>query len=215
MNRRELFKIGTLAGAYTLVAPKLALAQSGGGYRELGQPLPRTNPGKIEVIEFFWYGCGHCFHFEPKVQAWKKTLADDVMFRQVPVGWPSKRANFEGHQKLFYALEAMGVLAEAHQKVFDAIHVDKKTLKDDTQIFDFAESIGLNREKFANTFNSFAVVTKAAQAKKLVEAFQIDGVPSMGIDGKFVTSSTLAGSEEDALRVTDLLIKRQRQAGVA
>lgn len=220
MKRRDLFKLGSVAGLYAMSPMPLAMAQ-GQPYREVNPALPRTNPGKIEVIEFFWYGCGHCFNFEPRVQKWKKTLAEDVTFRQVPVGWESRRVNFVGHQKLYYALEVMGVLETAHQKVFDAMHIQKLKLATNDQIFDFAESIGLDREKFANTFSSFSVVTKAAQAAKLTQSFKIDGVPSLAIDGKFVTSETLAGTtdkngkpdENQVFRVAELLIMRQRQAG--
>lgn len=220
MKRRDLFKLSSLAGLCAFVPIPVAMAQ-GQPYREVNPALPRTVPGKIEVIEFFWYGCGHCFDFEPRVQKWKKTLANDVLFKQVPVGWESRRVNFAGHQKLFYTLELMEVLDTAHQKVFDAMHIQKLKLADDAQIFDFAESIGLDREKFANTYKSFSVATKVAQAAKLTKDFKIDGVPSLAIDGKFVTSETMAGAtdkngkvdEDQVFRVAELLIMRQRQAG--
>jgi len=212
MERRNFIQSLVVVGAAggLGVGSQWVQAQSG-GFKPSKETVPRSNPGKIEVIEFFWYGCPHCYEFEPLIQAWKKTLATDVMFRQVPVGWPSKRVNFTGHQKLFFALEAMGVLNTAHGKVFDAMHKDKKQLADDAQIFDFAESIGLNRTEFANNFKSFGVNAKANQAIALANAYGVDGVPALGIDGKFLTSASLAGSNQDALRVADTLIKRQRQ----
>lgn len=211
MERREFIQSALALGVIGGLGTELALAQSG-GFRPSKETVPRANPGKIEVVEFFWYGCPHCYNFEPLVQNWKKNLPADVSFRQVPVGWPSKRVNFSGHQKIFYTLEAMGVLATAHAKVFDAMHKDKKLLADDTQIFDFAESIGLKRTDFANNFNSFGVNAKVNQAIALANAYGVDGVPTLGIDGKFITSASLAGSDQDALRVADTLIKRQRQS---
>ncbi|MDX1669046.1 MAG: thiol:disulfide interchange protein DsbA/DsbL [Limnobacter sp.] len=220
MNRRELFKLGSVLGLGSML-PITSVWAQGQPYREIDPPLPTSVPGKIEVIEFFWYGCGHCFNFEPRVQRWKKTLPEDVLFSQVPVGWNSRRVNFSGHQKLFYTLEAMGVLDTAHQKVFNAIHIGKLALANDAQIFDFAESIGLDREQFANTFKSFTVATKVAQASKMTEQYKIEGVPSLAIDGKFVTSEVMTAESathskagpDGVFKVAELLIMRQRQAG--
>lgn len=213
MKRRDVIKGALVLSAGSgVLLPQWAMAQDAGAFRSAKREVPRSAPGKIEVVEFFWYGCPHCYSFEPRVNAWSKNLPADVVFSKVPVRWPSKRVNFEGHQKLYYTLEAMGKLATAHTKVFEAMHKDKKVLADDAQIFDFAQSIGLNREEFANVYKSFAVSTKCARAATLLEAYGPDGVPTLGIDGKFITSASIAGSEENALRVADALIKRQRQA---
>eukprot|EP01030_Chromulinospumella_sphaerica_P013439 gene13439-13215_t len=118
--------------------------------RVLRREVPRSTPGKIDVVEFFWYGCIHCYNFEPKVNAWYKKLPSDVVFTKIPIAYQSQRVNFQGHQRLYYTLEAMGKLDMAHSKVFEAMHKDKKQLANDEQIFDFAESIGLKREEFAN-----------------------------------------------------------------
>lgn len=213
MDRREVIK----AGAVTSILSSLPLAMPAsakqGGFEQLKNPKARLDAGKVPVIEFFWYGCGHCFHFEPSVHKWEKTLAKDVSFTQIPVGWNDPRGVFQRHQKLFYALEAMGKLESVHAKVFDAIHLDKKQLGTDEQIFDFAQSVGIDRNAFANNYKSFAVATKVGQATELTKQFEIKGVPCMVVDGKFLTSSTLAGSEADMLRVVDSLIERQRRAG--
>ena len=213
MNRRDVIKqsiVLGLSGIWGLA--HAAPADDKGAYRKAKRVVPRANPAKIDVVEFFWYGCSPCYHFEPALTKWRKTVPQDVNFMQVPVGWPNSRANFAGHQRLFYTLDAMGVLQTAHMKVFDAIHKDKKELANDAQIFDFAVSIGLKREEFANTFKSFSVNAKCTQAKALSEAYGVDSVPTLGVDGQFFTSASLAGTEEDALRTVDLLIKRQRQA---
>lgn len=213
MKRRELIQSAialSVVGAFGGMSS--AIAQDAGAFRKARKEVPRSTPGKIDVVEFFWYGCIHCYNFEPKVNAWYKKLPSDVVFTKVPIAFQSQRVNFQGHQKLYYTLEAMGKLEELNTKVFEAMHKDKKQLATDAQIFDFAESVGLKREEFANVFKSFGVSAKCAQAKALFEAYGADGVPTLGIDGKFFTSASIAGSEDNAIRVAEALIKRQRQA---
>ncbi|GLR25532.1 MULTISPECIES: thiol:disulfide interchange protein DsbA/DsbL [Limnobacter] len=212
MDRRNWIKNGILLGAMAKMGLPMAWSQDAGAYRKVERPIPRSKPNKIEVIEFFWYGCPHCFHFEPALNAWVKKLPADVYFHRIPVAWPSKRVNFAGHQKLYFTLEAMGLVDQYHDKVFDAMHVQKKRLDSDAEIFDLAQSFGLNREQFANTFKSFSVNAKCKQAVDLATAYGVDGVPTLGIDGKFTTSASVAGSEENALRVASALIERERQA---
>lgn len=213
MKRRELIQSAvalSVMGAFGGLSP--ALAQDAGAFRKARREVPRSTPGKIDVVEFFWYGCIHCYNFEPKVNAWYKKLPSDVVFTKIPIAYQSQRVNFQGHQRLYYTLETMGKLDMAHSKVFEAMHKDKKQLANDEQIFDFAESIGLKREEFANVFKSFGVNAKCAQAKTIFEAYGADGVPTLGIDGKFFTSASIAGSEDNAIRVAEALIRRQRQA---
>nr|WP_294885486.1 thiol:disulfide interchange protein DsbA/DsbL [uncultured Limnobacter sp.] len=213
MKRRELIQSAValgVMGAFGGLSP--AIAQDAGAFRKVRREVPRSTPGKIDVVEFFWYGCIHCYNFEPKVNAWYKKLPSDVVFTKIPIAYQSQRVNFQGHQRLYYTLEAMGKLDMAHSKVFEAMHKDKKQLANDEQIFDFAESIGLKREEFANVFKSFGVNAKCAQAKTIFEAYGADGVPTLGIDGKFFTSASIAGSEDNAIRVAEALIRRQRQA---
>lgn len=213
MKRRELIQSAValgVVGSFGGLSP--ALAQDAGAFRKASKEVPRSTPGKIDVVEFFWYGCIHCYNFEPKVNAWSKKLPSDVVFTKVPIAFQSQRVNFQGHQRLYYTLETMGKLDVAHSKVFEAMHKDKKQLANDAQIFDFAESIGLKREEFANVFKSFGVNAKCAQAKALFESYGADGVPTLGVDGKFFTSASIAGSEDNAIRVAETLIKRQRQA---
>lgn len=219
MNRRNVLKLSAAAGAFSLFPVKNALAQAQ-AYREVSPVVPTMTDNKIEVLEFFWYGCNHCFNFEPAINEWKKSLPGDVSFSQVPVGWRSRRVHFEGHQTLFYALEVMNLLDSTHQKVFDAMHRQNFRLSTDEEIFDFIESIDIDREEFIKTFKSFGVKAKVSKAKNLTEAYKIDGVPSLTVDGRFVTSQSMLPSKgaasidpnEEVLRVVDLLILRQRQA---
>lgn len=217
MKRREF---NTLVGLTALSAalPNLALAQGGPiegrQYQRLNQTLP-TPPGKIEVVEFFWYGCPHCYTFDPVLEAWIKTLPADVSFRRVHVGF---RANIKLHQKLFYALEAMGKEAEVHDRVFAAFHRDRLNLDDEASIIALVGKLGLDQAKFKDAFNSFGVQTKAQQATKYSEDFRIDGVPALGIGGRFLTSPSMAGvpgapevtQGQRAVAVADFLIKLAR-----
>jgi len=214
MKRRDFSR--QLAGAGLGLA-SVGLAQAQGGpvegqhYVRLSTPAPVTLPTpdkKIEVVEFFWYGCPHCFNLEPLLESWTKRLPPDVAYRQVPVGFAVPH---QVHQKLFYALEEMGQLPTMHRRVFTAIHQQNARLNNESDIATFLAANGVDRDKFGAAFKSFSVATKANRAKQLSEAYKIDGVPALGIQGRFYTSGALAGSHERALAVTDFLIQRARQ----
>jgi len=212
MHRRDFS--AALMGAGALVIGLPAAAQGapveGTHYVRLGQPLAVTAPaGKIEVVEFFWYGCPHCNAFEPMLEAWVKKLPDNVSFRRVPVAFRDEP--FGTHQRIYYALEAMGQLDAMHRKVFYAIHNDRQKLDKPADIAAFMGKNGVDGAKFVEVLNSFGVQTKARQAKQLAEAYKIDGVPAIGVHGRFYTSGSLAGSPEQSLRVTDFLIERSRK----
>jgi protein dithiol oxidoreductase (disulfide-forming) len=212
MHRRDFS--AALMGAGALVIGLPAAAQGapveGTHYVRLGQPLAVTAPaGKIEVVEFFWYGCPHCNAFEPMLEAWVKKLPDHVSFRRVPVAFRDEP--FGTHQRIYYALEAMGQLDAMHRKVFYAIHNDRQKLDKPADIAAFMGKNGVDGAKFVEVLNSFGVQTKARQAKQLAEAYKIDGVPAIGVQGRFYTSGSLAGSPEQSLRVTDFLIERSRK----
>lgn len=201
------------AAAALIGASPLALAQGapveGTNYVRLGQAVPTTGGGKIDVIEFFWYGCPHCNAFEPALDAWSKKLPADVAFRRVPVAF--REEPFVAHQKIFYALEALGALEAMHRKVFFAIHNERARLDKVADIAAFMAKNGVDGAKFTETFNSFGVQTKARQAKQLAEAYKIDGVPAIGVQGRFWTSNSLAGGGERSLTVADFLIERVRK----
>jgi thiol:disulfide interchange protein DsbA len=216
MLRRDF--TGSLAGVASaaLVAPVSALAQGktpvdGGEFISLDRPVPTEGgPGKVDVLEFFWYSCPHCNAFEPQLEAWLSKLPNHVHFRRVPVMF---RPNFEPQQRLYYVLEAMGRLGDLHKKVFQAIHVEKQTLDTPDLLAAWAEKQGLNRAKFVEQYNSFAVATKAKRATSLQEQYKVDGVPSLGIAGRYYTSGSLAGTMQRALQVTDYLVAQALKAG--
>jgi protein dithiol oxidoreductase (disulfide-forming) len=210
MNRRDL--LTRSAAAASLLTAAGARAQGapveGKDFVRLGTPAPVAAPaGKIEVVEFFSYGCPHCYSFEPLLEPWIKKLPADVVFRRVPAAF---NASWEGLAKIFYALEATGQLDAMHKRVFAAIHVQRQRLDKEADIAAFVKGAGGDDAKFLDAFKSFGVATKLRQGKQLAEAYKIDGVPTLGIHGRFFTSGSLAGTHERALAVADQLIRRAK-----
>ena len=214
MKRREFSSQFLVAGfGAAMLTSGTARAQAepveGAQYVKLSQPQPVPAGGKIEVLEFFWYGCPHCHAFEPALEAWQKKLPADVAFRRMPVAF--REEPFTTHQRLYFSIEAMGLLDSVHRKVFNAIHLEKARLDKLPDIVAFLAKNGVDGAKFTEVFNSFSVQTKARQAKQLAEAYRIDGVPAIGIQGRFYTSGSMAGSGDRALAVADYLIQRVRK----
>lgn len=212
MDRREFS--AAAAGVLALGLPGLATAQrrpeEGRDFRRLDKPAPVEAPaGKIEVVEFFWYSCPHCNVFEPKLVAWAQKQPADVVLRRVPIAF---RDDFVPQQRLFYTLEAFGKLDELHARVFNAIHNERKPTAREEQILEFAQANGLDRAKFQEMYNSFAVSTKARRAKQLQDQYEVDGVPALGVAGRYYTDATLAGGMDNALRVVDHLVAETRKA---
>lgn len=212
MNRRD-FSFQLTGVALTCAALGQPLVASAQGAPVEGRDFVRVNPaapvqapaGKVEVVEFFWYGCPHCNAFEPALEAWVKKLPPNVAFRRSPVAF---RENPHGlHQRIYFALEAMGKVEALHRKVFAAIHVERQRLDKPDDIADFMAKNGVDRAKFLEVFNSFSMQTKARQASQLADAYRIDGVPAIGVAGRFLTSGAMAGSPERSLLVTDWLVQ--------
>jgi thiol:disulfide interchange protein DsbA len=216
--KRRTFSAATLAGCLGAAAAVVAThARAQGGqpvegthYVRLTPPVPTGSPGKIEVLEFFWYGCPHCNAFEPELDAWARRLPADVAFRRVPTAFS---ANWVAHQRLYYALEALGLLDTVHRRVFYAIHHDRQRLDQPRDIAEFVSKNGIDPVKFGQAYDSFGVIAKTRQASALVDAYKIDAVPAIGVQGRYYTSGTLAGSNDRSLRVADFLIERIRKGG--
>lgn len=182
--------------------------EEGFDYRILPNPQPVETKGKVEVIEFFWYGCPHCYDFEPELNAWIKRQPKDVTFRKVPVAF---RDDFMPHSQLFYALEAMGKGEAMNDKVMYAMHKENKRLMTENEIADWVASQGIDRNTFLATYRSFAVVSKARAARQMADAYRIDGVPTIVMQGRYVTSPSIAGTKAKAILVMDFLEKKIRQ----
>lgn len=214
MNRREFSAGAACLLAAAAMAPATLLAQlkqpeEGTDYLTLKRPVNvSVPPGKVEVIEFFWYSCPHCNAFEPRLEAWVKRLPPDVAMKRVPVAF---RDDFVPQQRLYYTLEAMGLVDELHGKVFHAIHVDRMPVNREESILDWAGKQGLDKAKFTEVYHSFDVVSKARRATQLQDAFQVQGVPAIGVAGRYYTDGTIAGNTDRILQVTDYLISRVRK----
>jgi protein dithiol oxidoreductase (disulfide-forming) len=212
MKRREFSAavIGAGVGAVSMATQAQGGPVEGTHYVRLSQPVPTTTgAGKIEVIEFFWYGCPHCNAFEPALEPWIKQLPADVAFRRAPVAFSQEP--FFAHQRIFYALESLGQLSTLHRRVFYAIHSDRLRLDKPAEISAFMAKNGVDAAKFMEAFDSFSVQTKARQAAQLSASYKIDGVPAIGIQGRYYTSGPLAGNNEKSLAVAEFLIERVRK----
>jgi thiol:disulfide interchange protein DsbA len=210
--KRRLFSTAMLS-ATAWLGHTSAWAQqafrSGKDYITLERPVAtEAGTGKIEVLEFFWYSCPHCNQFEPAFEQWAKNAPKDVVVRRVPVAF---RDDFVPQQRLYYTLEAMNLVEKMHIRVFTAIHGEKLMLNSDAAVLAWAEKQGIDKTKFEQAYKSFGVATKAKRAVQLQNDFKIEGVPSLGVAGRFYIDGTLAGSMPRALQVADALIAQSRQ----
>lgn len=217
MNRRDfsLAASTAAASALTLLPHSAALAQAGApkegkDYIKLGKPAPTSAPaGKIEVVEFFWYSCPHCNAFEPTFAAWKNSAPADVVVHRVPVAF---NASFVPQQKLYFAFEGMNLLDTMHARAFHAIHVERNRLAKDEDIFAWVAKQGVDAAKFKEVYNSFTVSNQVRKATQLQQDYDVEGVPAMGVAGRYYTDGTKAGNMNNVLRVVDQLIAATRKA---
>jgi thiol:disulfide interchange protein DsbA len=212
MKRREfsLAAAGVAAGLPMVVRAQAKVPEDGREYRTLEKRVGVEAPaGKIEVVDFFWYSCPHCNAFEPTLRAWSQRLPADVTLRRVPAAF---RDDMVPQQRFFYALEALGKLDELHGKVFDAIHKQGLPLTRQQPIVDWVAKQGIDPQKFTELYNSFAVSAKARRATELQDQYGIDGVPAMGVAGRYYTDGTLTAGNVRMLQVVDYLIGETRKS---
>ena len=157
----------------------------------------------IEVLEFFWYGCPHCYSFEPHVQAWKKSKPANVVFKRVPAMF---RPEWEVQARVYYALSNMGVIEDIHGKIFDAVHKDKRRLFKKETLINFVVKNGVDRVALLKEYNSFAVDGMVRKAKKKQKAYKIEGVPSVVVNGKYLSSGSMSGSYDNLIKIMNHLV---------
>ena len=224
---RRDFSIGLLgAGFGAALTPPRAEAQpkwpaEGVHYVRLEQPVPTAARGKIGVIEFFWYECPHCNAFEPALEAWSQKLPAEVVLRRVPIWF--QETPFAAQQRLFYTLDTLGLVPSLHRRVFATIHVDRARLRTPEDMAAFALQNGIDPMKFMSTYASPEVAALTLQARQLADAYKIDAVPAMGVQGRYYTNGNLANAglpakgpavgNERLLGVVDALVARVRKAG--
>lgn len=205
LRRQLLLAAPAAAGLLATHARAQGEPVEGRDYVRLEKPIAMPGDAKVEVVEFFGYWCPHCNAFEPTLEPWSKRLPPAVAFRRVPVAFSGAH---EPYQRLYFALEALGAVEAMHRKVFAAVHLQKMRFDKEADILAFVAANGVDGAKFSDAYKSFSVQTKLRQARQLADAYKIDGVPTLGIQGRFTTSPSMAGGPERALAVADLLIKR-------
>ena len=203
-----LFLVGT---SVTGISAARAEIVEGTDYAVLTQPRPTDSDGKIEVLEFFWYGCPHCNELHPRIKTWLKQKPKDVNFRYVPAIF---RSNWIPGAKTFYALEALGETDRLHDKVYEAIHRDKIDLTKDEVLFDWMAKQGIDRKKFVDVYNSFAVQNQASRSTHMSKDYGLTGVPAVVVDGRYLTSGRMGSTPEDTIRTMDELIEKVRKERV-
>jgi thiol:disulfide interchange protein DsbA len=166
----------------------------------------QTKAGEIEVVELFWYGCSHCFAFEPEIAIWKKQKPEFIKFRRVPAIFDRK---WVSHARAYYTAEKLGISQVIHLKLFEALHTKKQTIYTENEFAKFFESVGVTKEAFTAAYTSFEVDTLTRKAMALTRSYGIGGVPSMVVSGKFRSSVSNAGSFERLLKVVDFLARRE------
>ncbi|HJX58713.1 MAG TPA: thiol:disulfide interchange protein DsbA/DsbL [Thiobacillus sp.] len=182
-------------------------AFEGHDYTRLKQTQPVATGKNVEVLEFFWYRCPHCFQLEPGLDAWLKTLPSDAQVRRVPAVF---RNDWMPDAKLYYTLEQMKLLDSLHHKIFDAYHVENINLNDPAVLGGWIAQQGVDRKQFEDIYNSFSTQSKVTQGARLATTYAITGVPAFIIDGKYATSMSMTGSEARLFEVLDQLIVKAR-----
>jgi thiol:disulfide interchange protein DsbA len=193
-----------------VATPLMALAQGRYQYTEVKPPQPVDTDGKkIDVVEFFWYGCPHCYNLEPLLETWVKKLPPDAQFRRVPAVFNDRWAL---DAAIFYTFEALGVLDKLHRPFFDAIHRDHLRSENQAAMSEWLTKNGVDPKKFYETFKSFGVQSKTKRAIQLTTAYKIDGTPAMAVQGRYTVSAEQGGSREGMLDTTSYLIDLVRKS---
>ena len=182
---------------------------AGTHYIELSAPANTNDSSKVEVLEVFWYGCSHCFRFEPLIANWEAVMPADVDFGRFPAIW---NGLMEVHAQVYYTAEAMDALDVVHEHVFNAINIEGNRLQNEGQIGALFAKYGINEDDFTKSFNSFSVRTKVNQAKQRMEAYEIRSTPNMIVNGKYlVATGQSVSTQVDMLEVVDFLVEKERQ----
>jgi thiol:disulfide interchange protein DsbA len=177
-------------------------------YQRLSPTQPTSSsPDQVEVAEIFWYGCPHCYTFDPYLENWKETLAEDVNFIRIPAVWNNV---LQTHAKVYFTAELLDVIDDVHTPIFREIHVNRNMLTETNELVDFFAQYGVMPDEFNQTFESFAVFTRMQRADELSRRYRISSVPTVVVNGKYVTNATMAGDYPDLLRLVDELVAMER-----
>lgn len=202
----RLFKL-VAAASFAVAGAAFAqpAPQEGRDYVVIPQQ-PTQSPGKIEVTEFFQYGCVHCFNLEPVMAEWEKKLGKDVVFRRMPLSFDPSRIQ---HVRMYYVLESLNRLSDLHMRAFNAIHLEKRFLMTPEEQADYFSKFNVDKAKYMELYNSFTVQTKARTAQQTFVNYKIEATPAIAVNGRFIASPTTSGHAE-MLRTVDALIAKVR-----
>lgn len=201
---KKLVKLLIVAASLLVGSATLAAVEPGKDYKLLNPAQP-TSGTKIEVLEFFFYGCSHCFHLHPKLVEWEKTMPKDVELIYVPTIY---RDSMEPLARAYYALESMGQDRQLHDALYRAMNVDNVDLHDEATIGDFVATKGVDRAKFSAAYNSFSMQSKVTRAKQMIRSYGITGTPTLVVDGKYLVSEL---QPEELIRVLKEMIVKARK----
>lgn len=205
---KSLLLLTALFSFSAAVNAQPSLYVEGTHYVELASPVRTANPNKIEVSEIFWYGCAHCYAFEPLIHSWEENLSSDVAFVRSPGIWNSLMTT---HAQIYYAAEALGVLNETHNAAFDEIHQRGNYLQTEEQVKEFFVSKGVNPVDFDRTWSSFTVTSAVKRAESRMSEYGVQGVPNMVVNGKYrVSVGKGVSTQADMLKVIDFLVEKER-----
>ena len=210
MNSIRLLTVTLLLSVISFTGLSSARAElvEGRDYTVLPHPQPTESGKNIEVLEFFWYGCPPCYDLHPHIKTWLKKMPKDVSFRYVPAIF---RPNWIPGLKTFYAMEALGERDKLHDKVYEAIHADKVDLTKDEVLFDWIAKQGIDRQKFIDAYNSFSVQNQVAKSTQISKDYNLSGVPTVVVDGRYLTSGRMGGTPQDTIKILDELIEKVRK----
>lgn len=199
--------LSVVALAFTGFQASAAEYQEGKHYQLISPPAPTTSSEQVEVVELFWYGCGHCYSFEPVLEAWLKKKPEGVNFKRIPAVFAQ---NWVPAARAFYAATALGATDKLHRPLFDAIHVDQRKLFDEESLIKFAAEVGIPEDEFRAAYDGMTIDGKVKQAMFATRDYQIDGVPSMIVNGKYRVSASMAGSQKAMLKVVEFLVDKEK-----
>ncbi len=208
---KKMITAALLFGAMLLPFNAMAMPEAfiaGVHYKPTAQLLATSSEDKVEVIEMFSYACPHCYHLDPLVEEWKKTLPENVVFVAVPAIF---RDSWLELAKLFYTAEATGDIEKLHPLIFKAIHEEKRRMVTEDDMLDFVADQGIDRDNFAKIMNSFAVKGKVKKALIMSQLSGITGVPSMIVNGKYISDAPMAGGQPNLLKAVDFLIQKEAE----
>jgi len=193
----------------TVIAEEAVEYDEGIDYQLIKPALPTDDVDRIEVVEIFWYGCPHCYHFEPTMGPWIKRAPKDVNFYRLPAVFSPL---WEVHARAYFAADILNVLDKSHGALFHAMHAEHKVINTVDKLAEFYAQYGVDKDLFKKTYKSFVVNTKVARAKDIVHRYGVEGVPAMVIEGKYLVTGSMAKSYENMLKITDYLISLERKA---